>query len=580
MGHIRRGVRKVRKTGKKVLEKPPVKKAIRWVIFFPIYIPLLLTQRWFERRSEDMWLSRDELSYDFRRHHHFIDMPSGVLFNPEFLPVWVARSFKPRVPKSEPRPQTSKAATLPGDILEEIFRELGVVKSDEWLFRGQREIYEYDDESKIRIQDDYPVSWMTESLRQGPLCRATFVCKHWYDVGVHLLYEHVNIRGAYDLYVFGRTVRENSRFAGLVKTFTHYQGEHHTSYVPNIKDLRVHLPESTKWNITVYAGGEHDANLTLYRKMKNLEELRVMGTVFAYWNTRFKYPSVRALTMEGYYDLYTGLPFNPVIKDSFPNVELFRFFSGKILLYSYHRGFPMDTSHMHMPHLRELEVIDVDMVERGVDLLQGMLETNAATLEKLVVVGNTVGSQSETVTSVALRQFLPCLNMDVCPHLKDVTLGYQSIEVPFQDVIPGLVFPTAIERLEIRGSVFPWPEEGRGSTRLQIFYDADGAFRANGRQHFTKMPNLKEIVVYGKPSEVFEKYHPTLYDACVDDDVSLKLYRVDRECDCCTPKGVACNDWMHYNTPDGKVLLPERRREREACEEAYMREWLGLGPAE
>ena len=103
---------------------------------------------------------------------------------------------------------------------------------------------------------------------------------------------------------------------------------------------------------------------------------------------------------------------------------------------------------------------------------------------------------------------------------------------------------------------------------LQIFYDApEGEFRSGARQHFTKMPNLKEIIVYGKPSEVFEKYHPILYDACVDDDVSLKLYRVDRDCGCCNPKGLTCDDFLHFDTEDGEPKLTDRKRMQIEAEE-------------
>lgn len=429
--------------------------------------------------------------------------------------------------------------------------ELGVVEVDEWRFRGLR--CENDLISGYNILDGHPVDWLTAPHRQGPLGRATFVCRSWYDVGVRLLYEHVNIGGSADLRRFTRAMGINPRLREFVRTFTHFQAANHLIYAPNIKLLKKRLLSSTEWRITIDATGQDKIEPSLFTQMSNLTEFHLIGSPSSYWHSLKRFQSVRTLTMEGIFDSYTGSGFQPVINDVFPNVEVFRFFSGRVLLYPYHRGSPMDTSHMHMPHLRELEVIDVDLIKLGVELVQGMLETNAGTLEKLVVVGNTSGDPTKNrVTDAAMRQFLPALNMDVCPFLKDVTIGHLSIDVPFQDVVPGLVFPTAMERLEIRGSVFPWPDKEHGTMGLRIFYDADREFRPYGRQHFTKMPNLKEIVVYEKRCVLEQKYHPGLYDACVDDDVSLKLYWVDRKCPFCNSEGRSCDDWLHWDTPDGK----------------------------
>ncbi len=363
--------------------------------------------------------------------------------------------------------------------------------------------------------DDVRVDWLTESHRQGPLRRATFVCKSWYAAGIRLLYEHASVREAFGLGRFARAIEKNPTLSTFVKTFTHSQFDDHAIYAPNIKFLKHRLPKSTEWRITINAvvGSAGVLGLSLLTRMKNLKEIHLIGGSIIYWNRDYKFPGVETLTMEGIYDQYTGSPFDPVINDLFPNVKVFRFHSGKILLYPYHRTIPMGTSHMHMPNLRELEVIDVDVKDRGLELVQGMMETNAGTLERLVVLGLKCKGFPPLPEDAALGHYVPALNMDVCPLLKDVTFGYFPLRVPFQDVVPGLVFPTAMERLEIRGTVYPWPEKGRVTMGPSYLLRCGREFRPSGRLHFTKMPSLKEIVVYGKPDEVEERFHPMLYDA-------------------------------------------------------------------
>ncbi len=46
MGSVGRAFRKLRKVTKKVREKPVVTKTIHWITFFPMFIPLLLFQRY------------------------------------------------------------------------------------------------------------------------------------------------------------------------------------------------------------------------------------------------------------------------------------------------------------------------------------------------------------------------------------------------------------------------------------------------------------------------------------------------------------------------------------------------------
>ncbi len=88
-----------------------------------------------EKHLDEVWYARDEFSWGARQHL-FFEKPTGMCPKPELLPSWVVRQFKPRIP--DPKPQTSKAGTMPTEILEGIFKLLGVIKVEQWRFRGQR----------------------------------------------------------------------------------------------------------------------------------------------------------------------------------------------------------------------------------------------------------------------------------------------------------------------------------------------------------------------------------------------------------------------------------------------------------